>query len=154
MLEEGDIAPDFALATADGHTVSLAQLRGRPAVLFFYPRNDTAACTAEALSFSELHAAFARARVAVVGISPDTIASHARFRSKHGISVMLAADVGKAVAQAYGVWVEKTMYGRRFMGVERTTFLVTPDGRLARVWRKVKVPGHAEAVLAAATALS
>ena len=153
MLEEGAVAPDFSLPTEDGGSIALAALRGRPVVLFFYPRDDTAGCTAEALDFSRLHGDFAGAGAVVVGLSPDTVRSHARFRLKHGLAIPLAADVDNAAAEAYGVWVEKTMYGRRFMGVERTTFLIDPDGRIARIWRKVKVPGHAGAVLAAVRAL-
>ena len=154
MLEEGAVAPDFTLPADGGATIALAGLRGRPVVLFFYPRDDTAGCTAEAVDFSRLHDRFARAGIVVVGLSPDTVASHARFRKKHGLSIPLAADVDKAAAEAYGVWVEKSMYGRRFMGVERTTFLIGAQGRIARIWRKVKVPGHAEDVLAAAKALA
>jgi peroxiredoxin Q/BCP len=154
MLEEGAVAPDFTLPAEGGASIALAGLRGRPVVLFFYPRDDTAGCTAEAVDFSRLHDGFARAGIAVVGLSPDTVASHVRFRKKHGLSIPLAADVGKAAAEAYGVWVEKSMYGRRFMGVERTTFLIGAQGRIARIWRKVKVPGHAEDVLAAAKALA
>lgn len=153
MLDEGQAAPDFTLPTDRGASVSLARMRGRPVVIFFYPRDDTAGCTAEAVGFSRLSHDFAAAGVEIVGISADTIASHARFRAKHDLSIALAADVEKAVAQAYGVWVEKSMYGRRFMGVERTTFLVGRDGRIARVWRKARVPGHAQEVLAAAQAL-
>lgn len=153
MLAEGAVAPDFTLPAEGGGCIALATLRGRPVVLFFYPRNDTAGCTAEALDFSRLHEDFARAGVAVVGVSPDTVESHARFRKKHGLTVPLAADADKTAAEAYGVWVERSMYGRRFMGVERTTFLIDPRGRIARIWRKVKVPGHAGDVLAAARAI-
>ena len=154
MLEEGALAPDFSLPAEDGASLALAAFRGRPVVLFFYPRDDTAGCTAEARDFSRLHDDFARAGIAVIGISTDSVASHARFRRKHALSIPLAADVDRRVANAYGVWVEKSMYGRRFMGVERATFLIGSEGRIARIWRKVKVPGHAEQVLAAARAVA
>jgi peroxiredoxin Q/BCP len=154
MLEEGAVAPDFTLPAEGDGSIALAELRGRPVVLFFYPRDDTAGCTAEAVDFSRLHEDFARAGVAIVGVSPDTVASHGKFRSRHGLTVPLAADVDTTAVEAYGVWVEKSMYGRRFMGVERTTFLIDPKGRIARIWRRVKVPGHAEDVLAAARAIA
>jgi peroxiredoxin Q/BCP len=118
-------------------------------VLYFYPKDDTPGCTAEAKDFSCLAAEFSSAGAEVIGISPDSAASHEKFKAKHGLAVRLAADEEKAVARAYGVWVEKSMYGRSFMGVERSTFLIDRAGRIARIWRPVKVPGHADAVLEA-----
>jgi peroxiredoxin Q/BCP len=153
MLQDGDRAPDFTLPTDSGETFKLSSLKGRPVVLYFYPKDDTSGCTAEALDFSRLAGAFRKAGVEVIGVSPDSVASHCKFRDKHGLAIRLAADADKAVATAYGVWVEKSMYGRKYMGVERSTFLVDRHGRIARSWRKVKVPGHAEEVLAAAKAI-
>ena len=152
-LAEGDLAPDFDLPTDGGGHASLAALRGKPVVVYFYPKDDTSGCTLEAVDFTRLAPAFAAAGAAVVGVSPDTPESHAKFRKKHGLAVTLAADVDKAMLGRYGVWVEKSMYGRKYMGVERTTVLIGPDGRVARIWRKVKVAGHAEEVLKAAEAL-
>lgn len=149
----GNVAPDFTLPRDGGGTVSLSALRGRPVVLFFYPKDDTQACTLEAISFSELADAFTAAGIALVGLSPDSVKKHDRFAKKHNLTVTLAADEEKSVVNAYGVWVEKTMYGRKYMGVERSTFLIGADGIVARVWEKVKVDGHAQEVLAAAKAL-
>jgi peroxiredoxin Q/BCP len=153
MLEDGDKAPDFALPADGGETLKLSGLKGKPVVLYFYPKDDTSGCTAEAKDFTRLAPEFRKAGVEVIGVSPDSAESHARFREKHGLKVRLAADADKSVAAAYGVWVEKSMYGRKYMGVERSTFLIDGKGRIARSWRKVKVPGHAEEVLAAARAL-
>ena len=153
MLEEGSLAPDFTLPTDSGTDLRLSSLRGRPAVVYFYPKDDTSGCTREAKDFTALAADFAALGVPVVGISPDPVKSKQKFRDKHGLSVTLAADAERSVVAAWGVWVEKSMYGRKYMGVERTTFLLDAAGLVARVWRKVKVPGHAEAVLAAARAL-
>lgn len=150
MPEVGDQAPLFELAGDAGRPLSLAKLKGRTVVLYFYPKDDTSGCTAEAKDFSDLAGDFAKADATVIGISPDGVASHAKFKAKHDLTVDLAADEDKAVAEAYGVWVEKSMYGRRYMGVERSTFLIDAKGRVAQVWRKVKVPGHAAAVLEAA----
>tara|TARA_R110002020_G_scaffold15143_53_gene54024 strand:- start:134 stop:601 length:468 start_codon:yes stop_codon:yes gene_type:complete len=152
-LSEGDHAPDFNLPTDSSGTVSLSSLAGKPAVLYFYPKDDTPGCTKEAVTFSELMPRFAERGVRIIGISPDSVAKHTKFRAKHDLSVTLASDEDKSVCQSYGVWVEKSMYGRTYMGVERATFLIAPDGTIARIWRKVKVPGHAEAVLEAAGAL-
>jgi peroxiredoxin Q/BCP len=153
MIEDGDKAPDFELPTDGGETLRLSRLKGKPAVLYFYPKDDTSGCTAEAKDFTRLAPEFRKAGVEVIGVSPDSPESHAKFRKKHGLAVRLAADTDKAVANAYGVWVEKSMYGRKYMGVERSTFLIDGKGRIARSWRKVKVPGHAEEVLEAARAL-
>jgi thioredoxin-dependent peroxiredoxin len=151
--EVGDPAPDFALPTGGGGHVRLAGYKGRAVVLYFYPKDDTSGCTAEAIAFSGLKAKFDTAGAAVVGVSPDSAASHARFKDKHRLAVELAADPERAAIEAYGVWKEKSMYGRKYFGVERSTFLIDREGRIARIWRKVKVPGHAEEVLAAAKAL-
>jgi peroxiredoxin Q/BCP len=153
MIEDGDKAPDFELPTDGGETLELSRLEGKPAVLYFYPKDDTSGCTAEAKDFTRLAPDFRKAGVEVIGVSPDSVESHAKFRKKYGLAVRLAADADKAVANAYGVWVEKSMYGRKYMGVERSTFLIDGKGRIAKSWRKVKVPGHAEEVLAAAKAL-
>ncbi|PJR13598.1 peroxiredoxin [Sinorhizobium meliloti] len=152
-LGQGDIAPEFELPRDGGGSISLAALRGKPIVLFFYPKDDTKACTEEAIAFSARQKEFQEAGIALVGISPDSAKSHDRFAKKHDLTVALGADEDKAVANAYGVWVEKSMYGRKYMGVERTTFLIDRRGVISRVWEKVKVPGHADEVLAAAKAL-
>jgi len=154
MLNDGDKAPDFELATDGGGSLALSRLKGKPAVLYFYPKDDTSGCTAEAKDFSRLAPDFRKAGVEIIGVSPDSVDSHAKFRRKYDLAIKLAADPDKAVANAYGVWVEKSMYGRKYMGVERSTFLIDKAGRVARSWRKVKVPGHAEEVLAAAKALA
>jgi peroxiredoxin Q/BCP len=153
MLGDGDKAPDFKLPDETGATLSLARMKGKPVVLYFYPKDDTSGCTLEARDFTRLAPDFRKAGIEVIGISPDSVESHCKFRDKYGLAVRLAADVDKAAAGAYGVWVEKSMYGRRYMGIERSTFLIDKAGRIARSWRKVKVPGHAEEVLAAAKAL-
>jgi thioredoxin-dependent peroxiredoxin len=150
---QGDKAPDFALATEGGGTVSLRDFRGRKLVLYFYPADDTSGCTLEAIDFTKSAKAFAEADTAVVGVSPDTQASHDRFKAKYELAVQLAADPDKTAINAYGVWVEKSMYGRKYMGVERATFLIGPDGRIVREWRKVRVKGHVDQVLEAARGL-
>ncbi|WP_018263787.1 peroxiredoxin [Methylobacterium sp. WSM2598] len=152
-LKSGEPAPDFSLPATGGETISLTSLKGHKAVLYFYPKDDTSGCTLEAKSFNDLREAFAAADTAVIGVSPDPIRSHDKFREKYGLAFPLASDEEKAMLEAYGVWVEKSMYGRKYMGVERTTVLIDRDGRVAQVWPRVKVPGHAEAVLAAAKAL-
>jgi len=146
-LKPGDPAPPFDLPTAGGGRVSLAGLKGKRIVLYFYPKDDTPGCTLEALNFTEKARAFAAAKTVVVGVSRDTVAKHEKFAAKHGLNVTLAADEEGAVTEAYGVWGEKTLYGRKFMGIERATFLIDSKGRIARVWRKVKVSGHVEEVL-------
>lgn len=153
MPNTGERAPDFTLQTDAGDKIKLSKLKGAPVVLFFYPKDDTSGCTAEAKAFTELAPKFTAAGAKVIGISPDSVASHAKFKSKHGLEVVLAADEDKSVVEAYGVWGEKSMYGRKYMGVERSTFLIDPKGRIAEVWRKVKVPGHAAEVLKAVHAL-
>lgn len=146
-LSSGDPAPAFDLPSGTGDPISLASLAGRKVVLYFYPKDDTSGCTAEAIEFSGLKNEFEKAGAVVIGISPDSAKSHAKFAQKHGLSVDLVSDEDKSAAEAYGVWVEKSMYGRKYMGVERSTFLIGADGRLDTVWRNVKVPGHAQAVL-------
>ena len=152
-LQEGDHAPGFTLPRDGGGEISLAALRGRKVVLYAYPKDDTPGCTQEAIAFNRLKAEFAAAGTEILGISPDPVKSHDKFKAKHGLDFARAADETQQALQAYGIWVEKSMYGRTYMGVERTTFLIDAEGRLARIWRKVKVEGHAEEVLAAAQAL-
>jgi thioredoxin-dependent peroxiredoxin len=146
-LKAGDPAPDFDLPTAGGGRVSLAGLRGKRVILYFYPKDDTPACTEEALNFTEKTAQFKALRTVVLGVSRDTTAKHDKFVAKYRLKLPLASDEGGEICQAYGVWVEKTLYGRKFMGVERATFLIGPDGRIAHVWRKVRVKGHVAEVL-------
>lgn len=153
MITDGKPAPDFTLPADDGSSISLRKLKGKMVVLYFYPKDDTSGCTQEAKAFSCLADRFEQAGAAVVGVSPDSVKSHQKFRAKHDLSVRLAADEEKTVADLYGVWVEKSMYGRKYMGVERSTFLIDKSGKIARSWRKVKVPGHAEEVLGAVEAL-
>ncbi|ARM12554.1 MULTISPECIES: peroxiredoxin [Rhizobium] len=145
----GALAPDFNLPRDGGGRVSLSDFHGKPLVLFFYPKDDTTGCTAESLAFSALALEFEAAGAAVIGMSPDSAACHDKFIRKHRLSVALASDEEKTTLQAYGVWKEKSMYGRNFMGVERTTFLIRHDGTIATIWQKVKVQGHAETVLEA-----
>ena len=154
MLQDGDIAPDFELPTDDGQRVKLSQLRGKPVVVYFYPKDDTSGCTVEAKDFSRLAPEFRKAGIEIIGVSPDSIESHHKFRNKHDLTIRLAADTDKVAAMAYGVWAQKSMYGRTYMGVERATFLIDKAGRLARSWRKVKVPDHAQAVLAVARTIA
>lgn len=151
-LEIGEPAPDFTLAGDDGE-ISLAALRGRKLVLYFYPRDDTPGCTTESIAFSALADEFAAVGALVIGVSKDSVASHAKFRAKHGLTVRLASDPDNAVIDAYGAWREKSMYGKKYMGIERSTVLIDAEGRVARLWPKVKIAGHAEEVLAAAKAL-
>ena len=152
-LSAGDRAPDFELPTDGGGHTRLMDLKGKAVVLYFYPKDDTSGCTAEAIAFNGLRGKFAAAGTALIGVSPDNAASHEKFKRKHDLQFALAADPERTAIEAYGVWKEKSMYGRKYFGVERSTFLIGRDGRLAKVWRKVKVPGHAEEVLAAAKAL-
>jgi peroxiredoxin Q/BCP len=149
----GDAAPTVSFETPDGATKSVADYQGSKLVLYFYPKDDTSGCTKEAQAFTALADDFAKAGVQVVGISKDSVKSHAKFIGKYDLKVELGSDESGAVCEAFGVWVEKSMYGRDYMGIERATFLIDAAGRIARVWRKVKVPGHAEEVLAAAKAL-
>ena len=149
MLQAGDKAPDFNLPDSDGKISKLSDLKGHYKVIYFYPKDDTSGCTKEAQSFTELKAEFANLKAEVIGISPDSSKSHAKFRDKYGLQVTLLADEQKSAIEAYGVWVEKKMYGKSYMGVERSTFLVGPDDKIIQAWRGVKVPGHAAAVLEA-----
>jgi thioredoxin-dependent peroxiredoxin len=151
--EAGDAAPDFDLPSDGAGRISLASLKGKKVVLYFYPKDDTSGCTAEAIAFNGLKAEFAAAGAVVIGVSPDSPKSHDKFKAKHGLEFGLVSDESKAMLESYGVWAEKSMYGRKYMGVERTTFLIDGAGRVAKVWRKVKVAGHAEEVLAAAKAI-
>lgn len=151
-LNLGDAAPDFDLETDSGR-IRLSDLRGRKVVVFFYPKDDTTGCTAEAIAFSAAKAEFEATGATVIGVSKDTVKSHARFRAKHGLTVELASDLDTAMMQAWGVWMEKTLYGRKYMGADRSTFLIDTDGVIRQIWRKVKVPGHVDAVLAATKTL-
>ena len=153
MIDAGDAAPEFDLPADGGGRVTLSGLKGKKVVLYFYPKDDTSGCTAEAIAFNGLRDKFKAAGAVVVGVSPDSPASHDKFKKKHELNFALASDESKAMLEAYGVWQEKSMYGRKYMGVERTTFLIGADGVVGKVWRKVKVPGHADEVLAAAKAL-
>ncbi len=152
-LEVGDKAPAFELPRDGEGIISLKSLKGRKLVLYFYPKDDTSGCTREAIDFNALKKDFAKAGAEIIGVSPDPVKSHDKFKAKHGLDIALIADEAKTMLEAYGVWTEKSMYGRKYMGVERTTFLIDGAGKIARVWNKVKVPGHAEEVLEAAKAL-
>ncbi|MBV8799766.1 MAG: peroxiredoxin [Alphaproteobacteria bacterium] len=149
---EGDPAPAFNLPTDDGE-ISSAELRGKPYVLYFYPKDDTSGCTKEAVDFSQNLRKFSALGVAVIGVSKDSLQSHEKFRKKYGLKIKLAADPEKTVADTYGVWIEKKLYGRTYMGMDRATFLVDQNAVIRRIWRGVKVPGHVDAVLEAAKAL-
>ena len=152
-LSIGTRAPAFSLHATDGRQISLDGLKGRKVVLYFYPKDDTSGCTLEAQNFQALKADFAAVDTEIVGISPDSLKSHDKFRAKYGLDLALASDETTAMLQAYGVWVEKSMYGRRYMGVERTTVLIDREGAIAQVWSKVKVEGHVAEVLKTAQAL-
>jgi len=152
-LKPGDKAPAFKLATDGGGEASLARLKGMPFVLYFYPKDNTSGCTREALDFTQYAKKFEALGVMLIGVSKDSVASHDRFKSKHKLKLTLASDAATKTAQAYGVWVEKSLYGRTYMGTERATFLIDAAGKICQVWRNVKVAGHAEAVLAAAKSL-
>jgi thioredoxin-dependent peroxiredoxin len=149
----GAPAPEFTLPADGGRTVALGDLRGKTVVLYLYPKDDTSGCTKEAVAFSERAAEFEAAGVVLLGLSKDPVASHDRFVAKHGLALTLLSDETGETVETYGAWVEKSMYGRKYMGIDRSTFLIDRDGVLRRVWRKVKVPGHVDEVLAAARAL-
>lgn len=153
MPDIGDTAPDFTLPRDGGGTLTLSALRPSPVVLFFYPKDDTSGCTREATEFTEQAEAFAAAGARIVGVSKDSVASHDRFVAKHGLSMPLVSDAEGDLCETWGTWVEKQMYGKTYMGIERTTYLIDGEGRIAQVWRKVKVPGHVDAVLEAVRAL-
>ena len=150
---EGSAAPDFSLPVDGGGTLTLSELKGRKVVIYFYPKADTPGCTRESMDFSRLKSEFERAGATVVGVSADAVSAQDKFKAKHNLTVPLASDPDRNMIEAYGVWVEKSMYGKTFMGIERATFLVGANGHIARVWHKVKVEGHAEEVLAAVKAL-
>lgn len=153
MLDVSDTAPDFTLPRDGGGTVSLSDLRGDLVVLFFYPRDDTPGCTKESIGFSEQLQAFADAGAQVFGISKDSVAKHDKFVAKHELTTPLLSDEHGTMCEDYGVWKEKSMYGKTFLGIERSTFVVDREGKIAHVWRKVKVPGHVEEVLETVKAL-
>jgi len=152
-IEEGSPAPDFTLPASGGRTVSLAAMRGKPFVLYFYPKADTSGCTREACDFQEALPALQQIGLDVIGVSPDSMGPIEKFAAKYSLSFPLASDAEKQAAEAYGTWVQKSMYGRTYMGMDRATFLIDREGRIARIWRKVKVPGHAKAVMEAAQQL-
>ena len=154
QVDVGEAFPDVAPTGADGEPLDWARFRGKPLVVFFYPKDDTPGCTSENKDFSALAPEFAKAGVALLGVSKDSPAKHARFAAKHGLTVPLASDAESGgLSDALGIWVEKSLYGRTYMGMERTTYLIGPDGKIARVWRKVKVKDHAAQVLEAARKL-
>jgi peroxiredoxin Q/BCP len=152
VIGEGDKVPALKVTTTAGETIDLSNPR-QPVVLYFYPKDDTSGCTREAQDFTALLAEFERAGVSVVGVSRDRMKSHAKFIGKYELKVPLASDEDGRVSEAFGTWIEKSMYGRKYMGMERATFLISADGRVLKAWRKVKVPGHAQAVLGAAREL-
>lgn len=146
-LEEGQKAPDFNMPTDGGGKISLSELRGRKVVLYFYPRDDTSGCTKEACGFRDSLPDFFGTDAVVIGVSRDSVKSHDKFKDKHNLNFTLASDEDGSVCEAYGTWVEKSMYGKKFMGIERSTFLIDEEGVLRKIWRKVKVNGHVDAVL-------
>lgn len=154
MIAQGDSIPAVELLDAEGQAFTLDRYAGAPLVLYFYPKDDTAGCTREAQEFSAAKPAFDAAGVKLLGVSRDTVAKHRKFIDKYELTVPLASDPDGKVLEAFGTWVEKTLYGRNYMGIDRSTFLFGADGKLVREWRKVRVPGHVEAVLAAAKALA
>ena len=150
VLTVGDIAPEFTLPGDGGSTIALSSYRGKKVVLYFYPKDDTSGCTKEAIEFNGLKAEFEKANTVIIGMSPDSAKSHDKFKTKYDLTFPIAADEDKAALEAYGVWVEKSMYGRKYMGVERTTVLIGTEGHILAIWPKVKVDGHAVEVLKAA----
>jgi peroxiredoxin Q/BCP len=152
-VELGDKAPDFTLPTDGAGSVTLSKLNGKKVVLYFYPKDDTSGCTAEACGFRDSFPDYGGTGAVVIGISKDSVASHDKFKKKHGLPFILASDTGGDVCEKYGVWVEKSMYGRKYMGIERATFLIDGAGTVRGAWRKVRVPGHVAEVLTAARAL-
>ena len=152
-LKIGEKAPDFSLPADGGREIALKSYAGQKLVLYFYPKDDTSGCTQEAIEFNGLRQEFAKAGTAILGVSPDPVKKHDKFKAKYELEFPLLSDQQKHMLEAYGVWVEKSMYGRKYMGVERTTVLIAADGTIAQVWPKVKVPGHAAEVLAAAQKL-
>jgi len=152
-LEPGKKAPSFDLPSDGDGRIKLSALKGQKVVLYFYPKDDTSGCTQEAIDFNGLRKQFEKANTVIIGVSPDSVKSHDKFKAKHELEFDLVSDESKTMLEAYGVWVEKSMYGRKYMGVERTTVLIDDAGKIAQVWNKVKVPGHAKEVLAAAKEL-
>jgi peroxiredoxin Q/BCP len=152
MIHEGDIAPDFTLPRDGGGTVTLSELRPGKVVLYFYPKDDTSGCTKQAIAFTDHLDAFKSAGAQIIGISKDTAAKHDKFIAKHDLGVILASDAEEETCEAYGVWKEKSMYGKTYMGIERSTFLIDGEGKVLQAWHKVRVPGHVEAVLEAVQA--
>ncbi|MEM8696250.1 MAG: thioredoxin-dependent thiol peroxidase [Pseudomonadota bacterium] len=153
MVEEGQMAPDVTVQLPDESEAPLSAYRGQPLVVYFYPKDDTPGCTKEAIAFTDLAGEFEKAGAKIIGVSKDPPAKHVKFAAKHDLKVDLATDADGSVTEAFGVWVEKNMYGRKYMGIQRATFLIDGDGKVAKVWPKVKVAGHAEAVLEAVQAL-
>jgi peroxiredoxin Q/BCP len=149
-VADGDIAPDFEMPATGGRTVSLSGMKGKPFILYFYPKADTPGCTKEACAFQSGLPAFSGLGIDVIGVSPDKIKPIEKFAAKYGLTFPLASDEEHVVAERYGTWVEKSMYGKKYMGIERTTFLIGADGKISKIWRKVSVTGHADEVLAAA----
>jgi len=152
-VEIGDQAPDFTLPTDGDGSVTLSKLKGKKVVLYFYPKDDTSGCTAEACGFRDAQPDYSGADAVVIGVSKDTVASHDKFKKKHALPFILASDAQSDVCEKYGVWVEKSMYGRKYMGIERCTFLIDGGGIVRGAWRKVRVPGHVGEVLKAARSL-
>ncbi len=153
-LKPGDKVPKFRLATDGGGEVTLASLKGHPFVIYFYPKDDTAGCTKEAIGFTESRKKFEALGIRIIGVSKDSVASHDKFKAKHKLKITLASDPETTTAHDFGVWVEKSLYGRKYMGMDRATFLIDGTGRIREIWRKVRVPGHVDNVLAAARALA
>lgn len=153
ILEIGNTPPDFTLPKDGGGAITLSTLHGSPVVLYFYPKDDTSGCTQEAIEFSGLKPEFEKLGAKVIGMSPDPVKKHDKFIAKHDLKIDLVADEDKKIVEAYGLWIEKSMYGRKYMGVERTTLLIGTDGKIAKIWNKVKVPGHAAEVLEETKAL-
>lgn len=152
-LDVGTQAPDFTLPTDGNGSIALSALQGKPVVLYFYPKDDTSGCTAEACQFRDMQPDFSGVDAVVIGLSKDSVASHDKFKKKYELPFTLASDTDGTVCEAYGVWVEKSMYGKKYMGIERATYLIDRDGKIAKIWRKVKVPGHGADVLKAVKAL-
>ena len=153
MVDVGDAAPDFTLPTDGDGEVTLSSLRGKPVVLYFYPKDDTSGCTKEACAFRDLHPDFQKIDAVILGASKDSVKKHDKFKEKYELPFTLISDEDGKMLEDYGVWVEKSMYGKKYMGIERATYLIDKDGKIAQIWRKVKVPGHADAVLKAVSDL-
>jgi thioredoxin-dependent peroxiredoxin len=149
----GDRAPDFTMPTDGGGAIKLSDLKGKTVVLYFYPKDDTTGCTKEACGFNDTLPSFSKLKAEIIGVSRDSVASHDKFKKKYGLKFRLASDADSKVSDAYGTWVEKSMYGRKYMGMERATYLIDGKGVVRQIWRKVKVPGHVEEVMAAIKAL-